>query len=150
VVRFCHDLFSIPPSKLAGYILPVVAPLTILITAWVQQTLTLPKNKLQIFGVSIFVSLMGLAILVAPHVMKTNHDFYFQHIGLISLLGAILTASPWVFLACYKAKRSLFYKRQYLVYWCYVQVFLLQFDCSIRKPILTSYNFSNIYMVIRS
>jgi len=100
--------FSIPPSKLAGYILPVVAPLTILITAWVQQTLTLPKNKLQIFGVSIFVSLMGLAILVAPHVMKTNHDFYFQHIGLISLLGAILTASPWVFLACYKAKKISF------------------------------------------
>lgn len=97
--------FSIPPSKLAGYILPVVAPLTILIAAWVQQALDYPKNKFQLLGSTIFVSIIGIAILITPYVIKENHAFYLQHLGIIWSIGTILTLSPWVFLACYKAKK---------------------------------------------
>ncbi|WP_151778176.1 ArnT family glycosyltransferase [Acinetobacter brisouii] len=101
--------FSIPPSKLAGYILPAIAPLTILITAWVQQALIQHKNKLQQLGSFIFITLIGIAILVAPHVIKENHGFYLEHIGFISILGAILIISPWMLFTANKAgKLSLF------------------------------------------
>jgi 4-amino-4-deoxy-L-arabinose transferase-like glycosyltransferase len=100
--------FSIPPSKLAGYILPAIAPLTIFITAWVQQALTQHKNKLQQLGPSIFITFVGIAIAVAPHVIKENHSFYLQHIGFISILGAILLISPWILFAAVKTQKISF------------------------------------------
>lgn len=102
--------FSIPPSKLAGYILPSVAPLTVFIAVWMNHALNHPKNRLQRFGVPIFVSIFGLGILIAPHLIKANHSFYLTHITTINIVGIILCISPWIFATAYRTRKVSFLK----------------------------------------
>ncbi|WP_343595048.1 glycosyltransferase family 39 protein [Acinetobacter sp.] len=100
--------FSIPPSKLAGYILPSVAPLTIFVAVWINRVLVEHKNLLQRIGVPLFISVFGLGILIAPHVIKGNHEFYLAHLTRINIVGIILCISPWLIFAASQAKKISF------------------------------------------
>lgn len=59
--------FSIPPSKLVGYILPATAPLAILIATMVDGVLENQcANKFQIWSPTFFVLIIGIAFATLP------------------------------------------------------------------------------------
>ncbi|EOR06250.1 ArnT family glycosyltransferase [Acinetobacter genomosp. 15BJ] len=98
--------FSIPPSKLAGYILPAVAPIAILLAVAVCSALENPdKNKLQIWGTALFIFVLGLAITLAPHFIKNAHAFYQAHAIQIYSIGAILCIVPFCLMLLFKQKK---------------------------------------------
>jgi len=98
--------FSIPPSKLAGYILPAVPPLAILLAVAVRPLLdNQEKTKLQIWGTAIFMAILGLGMILAPHLIKNNHNFYQLHALKIDLLGAILCIVPFGLMLLFKQKK---------------------------------------------
>lgn len=98
--------FSIPPSKLAGYILPAVAPIAILLAVAVRSALENPdKNKLQIWGTAVFIFVLGLAITLAPHLIKNAHAFYQAHTIQIYSLGAMLCIIPFSLMLLCKHKK---------------------------------------------
>ncbi|ENW80609.1 hypothetical protein F909_01895 [Acinetobacter sp. ANC 3929] len=98
--------FSIPPSKLAGYILPAVPPLAILLAVNVRPILDhLAKSKLQISGPATFIFILGLGISLTPHFMKNNHDFYTSHTIQIYIIGAILCIVPFGLMLLFRLKK---------------------------------------------
>ncbi|ENX33450.1 hypothetical protein F889_02110 [Acinetobacter colistiniresistens] len=98
--------FSIPPSKLAGYILPAVAPMAILLAVAVRAALQNPeKNRLQVWGTAVFIFVLGLAITLAPHFIKNAHAFYQAHAIQIYIVGAILCIVPFALGWLFKQKK---------------------------------------------
>ena len=62
--------FSIPPSKLAGYILPAVPPLAIFLALVMNKVLESSyKTKLQIWGTPVFIYTIGALLIVLPLVL---------------------------------------------------------------------------------
>ncbi|WP_288401001.1 glycosyltransferase family 39 protein [uncultured Acinetobacter sp.] len=98
--------FSIPPSKLAGYILPVVAPLAILLAVTISPILDkIDKSKLQIWGTAVFIFILGFGIILTPHIIKNNHDFYMNHAIQIYVIGTILCITPFSLMLLFKQKK---------------------------------------------
>ena len=68
--------FSIPPSKLAGYILPAVPPLAIFLALVINKVLESSyKTKLQIWGTPVFIILLGIGIAATPRFIRANQPF---------------------------------------------------------------------------
>ena len=107
--------FSIPPSKLAGYILPAVPPLTILLAICIDQVLEkTQKNALQTFGIAIFTSIMSIGIALIPHIIKNNHLFYTQHAIEIYSVAAVLGIFPLLCLGLYKTGKIAYFSYIFL------------------------------------
>ncbi|WP_336041576.1 glycosyltransferase family 39 protein [Acinetobacter dispersus] len=98
--------FSIPPSKLAGYILPAVPPLAILLAVTVRPILdNFDKSKLQIWGPATFIFILGLGIILVPHFIKNNHAFYTSHAIQIYMIGTTLCIVPFSLMLLFKLKK---------------------------------------------
>ncbi len=69
--------FSIPPSKLAGYILPSIAPFTIIFALITNHAIERNKfNKFQVYALPILLFTLACALIIAPFTMHKNIDFY--------------------------------------------------------------------------
>lgn len=68
--------FSIPPSKLAGYILPAVPPLAIFFALVMNKVLeSSNKTRLQTWGIPVFTILVGIGVSATPHFIRAHQPF---------------------------------------------------------------------------
>jgi 4-amino-4-deoxy-L-arabinose transferase-like glycosyltransferase len=94
--------FSIPPSKLAGYILPVVPPLAIYIAMVLHNIhhasskLTIDREQLKSWSGLILVGLIAISLLVLPYIRPTasqlSGDELIQLFGLAMVLAISVVA----------------------------------------------------------
>ena len=69
--------FSIPPSKLAGYILPSIAPFTVIFALITNHVIERDKiNKWQIYALPALIFTLASALIIVPFTMHKNIDFY--------------------------------------------------------------------------
>lgn len=93
----CIVFFSIPPSKLAGYILPATPPLAVLLAVALGQ-LSGANNKpgwIQRWGVVIFLALLAIFLLVSPGTnvySRAQQQNMHLGVGLGIVLAAIVLA----------------------------------------------------------
>lgn len=98
--------FSIPPSKLAGYILPAVPPLAIFLALVINKVLESSyKTKLQIWGTPVFIILLGIGIAVTPRFIRANQPFFQHEAVFIYTIGALLIVLPLVLVWLYKKQK---------------------------------------------
>ena len=101
--------FSIPPSKLAGYILPAVPPLAIFLALVINQVIESNyKTKLQVWGLPIFIILVGIGITATPHFIRAHQPFFQNQALFIYTIGALLIVLPLALVGLYK-KQTLNY-----------------------------------------
>lgn len=87
--------FSIPPSKLAGYILPAVPPLAVFLALVINQVIESDyKTKLQVWGLPIFIMLVGIGITATPHFIRAHQPFFQNQALFIYTIGALLIVLP--------------------------------------------------------
>lgn len=80
--------FSIPPSKLAGYILPATPPLAVFIAIMVDRVLTSNKiNRFQTWATPVLVLIVGLAFMILPFTARPK-DLVYVNITALYTLGA--------------------------------------------------------------
>ena len=101
--------FSIPPSKLAGYILPVVAPLAILLACGLYQLQQQDCfNRLQRWGTPIFVLIFAIVIITLPLFQTDLADLYATHaMTLYGISFALILLIALLSLHFYQAKIQL-------------------------------------------
>lgn len=98
--------FSIPPSKLAGYILPAVPPLAVFLALVINQVLKSDhKTKLQVWGLPIFIMLVGIGIAATPHFMRVHQPFFQNQAIFIYIIGALLVVLPLALVWLYKTQK---------------------------------------------
>lgn len=98
--------FSIPPSKLAGYILPAVPPLAIFLALVINKVLESDyKTKLQIWGLPIFIMLVGISIAATPHFIRAHQPFFQNQALFIYTIGALLIVLPLALVWLYKKQK---------------------------------------------
>lgn len=99
--------FSIPPSKLAGYILPVIAPLIILIATFTFYNTHQIKSKLQVYAVPIllFFSISSLAL---TPIFKKNNPFIQNQQWAIWITTTALICVLSILIILYKNRRLTF------------------------------------------
>lgn len=98
--------FSIPPSKLAGYILPAVPPLAVFLALVINQALENEyKTKLQVWGLPIFIMLVGIGIAATPHFMRAHQPFFQNQAIFIYIIGLLLVVLPLVLVWLYKTQK---------------------------------------------
>lgn len=69
--------FSIPPSKLAGYILPSIAPFTVIFALMTNHVIQSNKfSKFQIYAFPVLLIALACILIAAPFTMHRNIDFY--------------------------------------------------------------------------
>ncbi|MEI2511560.1 glycosyltransferase family 39 protein [Acinetobacter soli] len=92
--------FSIPPSKLAGYILPALTPLIILCAvAFEKSTLnTLQLTRMQKYAPAAFVCLLGFVLAATLYFIPLDFNLSSVQKWQITLLAALLVYSPLLFL----------------------------------------------------
>lgn len=85
--------FSIPKAKIVGYILPVVPAIALLTGHWLSQSSRwfARKTHLALIGFSIVISLMAIALLIAPWVSPQTKPalLTFSILGVLLLLGVL-------------------------------------------------------------
>lgn len=110
--------FSIPPSKLAGYILPAVPPLAVFLALVINQVLESEyKTKLQVWGLPIFIMLVGIGITATPHFMRAHQPFFQNQAVFIYAIGTLLIVLPLTLIW--------FYKKQKINYLNYIFISLI-------------------------
>ncbi len=98
--------FSIPPSKLAGYILPAVPPLAVFLALVINQALESEyKTKLQVWGLPILIMLVGIGIAATPHFMRAHQPFFQNQAVFIYIIGALLVVLPLALVWLYKKQK---------------------------------------------
>jgi len=98
--------FSIPPSKLAGYILPAVPPLAIFLALVINQVIESDyKTKLQVWGLPIFIMLVGIGITATPHFIRAHQPFFQNQALFIYTIGALLIVLPLALVWLYKKQK---------------------------------------------
>lgn len=98
--------FSIPPSKLAGYILPAVPPLAVFLALVINQVIESDyKTKLQVWGLPIFIILVGIGITATPHFIRAHQPFFQNQAIFIYTIGALLIVLPLALLLLYKNQK---------------------------------------------
>lgn len=98
--------FSIPPSKLAGYILPAVPPLAIFLALVINQVIKSDyKTKLQVWGLPIFIMLVGIGITATPHFIRAHQPFFQNQALFIYTIGALLIVLPLALVWLYKNQK---------------------------------------------
>ncbi|WP_198079525.1 ArnT family glycosyltransferase [Acinetobacter calcoaceticus] len=98
--------FSIPPSKLAGYILPAVPPLAIFLALVINQVIESDyKTKLQVWGLPIFIMLVGIGITATPHFIRAHQPFFQNQALFIYTIGALLIVLPLALVWLYKNQK---------------------------------------------
>ena len=92
--------FSIPPSKLAGYILPALIPLIILCAvAFEKSTLnTQQLTRMQKYAPAAFVCLLGFVLAATLYFIPLDFNLSSVQKWQITLLAALLVYSPLLFL----------------------------------------------------
>ncbi|WP_445116250.1 GtrA family protein [Acinetobacter sp. WZC-1] len=110
--------FSIPPSKLAGYILPAVPPLAVCMAVMISCVLMQPdKNRLQVYGIAVFLLILGTGIALTPQLAGSKQAFYLQQSSQIYAVAAVLICLPLILLWRYQHKK--------LEYFSYVFICLI-------------------------
>jgi 4-amino-4-deoxy-L-arabinose transferase-like glycosyltransferase len=100
--------FSIPPSKLAGYILPATPPLAVFIAIMVDRVLTSNKiNRFQTWATPVLVLVVGLAFISLPFTARPKNLLYVNITALYSLGAGILISS--ILLIFYYLKQRISY-----------------------------------------
>ena len=100
--------FSIPPSKLAGYILPATPPLAVFIAIMVDRVLTSNKiNRFQTWATPILVLVVGVAFISLPFTARPKNLLYVNITALYSLGAGILIFS--ILLIFYYLKQRISY-----------------------------------------
>ena len=100
--------FSIPPSKLAGYILPATPPLAVFIAIMVDRVLTSNKiNRFQTWATPVLVLVVGVAFISLPFTARPKNLLYVNITALYSLGAGILIFS--VLLIFYYLKQRISY-----------------------------------------
>ncbi len=96
----CIIFFSIPPSKLAGYILPATAPLAILIAATINQINSGYKlAAVQRWGAIVFLAVFAIFLLIAPFIhVYSKTQSQSAHFSLMIGLFLILIVSILIYL----------------------------------------------------
>jgi len=98
--------FSIPPSKLAGYILPAVPPLATFLALVINQVIESDyKTKLQVWGLPIFTILVGIGITATPHFIRAHQPFFQNQALFIYTIGALLIVLPLALVWLYKNQK---------------------------------------------
>lgn len=98
--------FSIPPSKLAGYILPAVPPLAVFLALVINKVLESEyKTKLQVWGLPIFIMLVGIGIAATPHFMRAHQPFFQNQAVFIYIIGLVLVVLPLALVWLYKKQK---------------------------------------------
>ncbi|MGU3311175.1 ArnT family glycosyltransferase [Acinetobacter sp. M5A5_2a] len=98
--------FSIPPSKLAGYILPAVPPLAVFLALVINQVIESDyKTKLQVWGLPIFIMLVGIGIAATPHFIRAHQPFFQNQALFIYTIGALLIVLPLALVWLYKNQK---------------------------------------------
>lgn len=101
--------FSIPPSKLAGYILPATAPLAVLIAIMVDRSLSSnTMNRFQIWATPILILIVGLAFMMLPLIARPKDLLYVNITALYSLGAGILIFSILLIFGYIKQQLSYF------------------------------------------
>ncbi|WP_336984377.1 glycosyltransferase family 39 protein [Acinetobacter soli] len=92
--------FSIPPSKLAGYILPALTPLIILCAvAFEKSTLnTQQLTRMQKYAPAAFVCLLGFVLAATLYFIPLDFNLSSVQKWQITLMAALLMYSPLLFL----------------------------------------------------
>ncbi|WP_288391502.1 glycosyltransferase family 39 protein [uncultured Acinetobacter sp.] len=92
--------FSIPPSKLAGYILPALIPLIILCAvAFEKSTLnTQQLTRMQKYAPAAFVCLLGFVLAATLYFIPLDFNLSSVQKWQITLMAALLVYSPLLFL----------------------------------------------------
>ncbi|ENV57041.1 hypothetical protein F951_01381 [Acinetobacter soli CIP 110264] len=92
--------FSIPPSKLAGYILPALTPLIILCAvAFEKSTLnTQQLTRMQKYAPAAFVGLLGFVLAATLYFIPLDFNLSSVQKWQIILMAALLVYSPLLFL----------------------------------------------------
>lgn len=92
--------FSIPPSKLAGYILPALTPLIILCAvAFEKSTLnTQQLTRMQKYAPAAFVGLLGFVLAATLYFIPLDFNLSSVQKWQITLMAALLVYSPLLFL----------------------------------------------------
>ncbi|MDI3379256.1 glycosyltransferase family 39 protein [Acinetobacter sp. V89_7] len=92
--------FSIPPSKLAGYILPALTPLIILCSvAFEKSTLnTQQLTRMQKYAPAAFVGLLGFVLAATLYFIPLDFNLSSVQKWQITLMAALLVYSPLLFL----------------------------------------------------
>lgn len=100
--------FSIPPSKLAGYILPAKPPLAVFIAIMVDRVLTSNKiNRFQTWATPVLVLVVGVAFISLPFTARPKNLLYVNITALYSLGAGILIFS--ILLIFYYLKQRISY-----------------------------------------
>ena len=100
--------FSIPPSKLAGYILPATPPLAVFIAIMVDRVLTSNKiNRFQTWATPVLVLVVGVVFISLPFTAKPKNLLYVNITALYSLGAGILIFS--ILLIFYYLKQRISY-----------------------------------------
>lgn len=98
--------FSIPPSKLAGYILPAVPPLAVFLALVINHVIESDyKTKLQVWGLPIFIMLVGIGIAATPHFIHAHQPFFQNQAVFIYIIGALLVMLPLALVWLYKTQK---------------------------------------------
>jgi len=98
--------FSIPPSKLAGYILPAVPPLAIFLALVINQVIKSDyKTKLQVWSLPIFIMLVGIGITATPHFIRAHQPFFQSQALFIYIIGTLLIVLPLALVWLYKKQK---------------------------------------------
>ncbi|WP_314340966.1 hypothetical protein [Acinetobacter guillouiae] len=90
--------FSIPPSKLAGYILPSIAPFTMIFALMTNRIIEENKlSKFQVYALPTLLFVLASSLVVAPFTMHRDIGFYsaeknqiFAVAGIVMILCGIL------------------------------------------------------------
>ncbi|ESK40780.1 hypothetical protein P256_01235 [Acinetobacter nectaris CIP 110549] len=100
--------FSIPPSKLAGYILPIMAPLIILIASYTAYNLeNLKRNKLQVYALPVLLFTCFCALVIFS-LTKKHIPFIQTQQTAIWLTTAILAGVLVLLIASYRRHKLSF------------------------------------------
>ncbi|MCG6037182.1 glycosyltransferase family 39 protein [Acinetobacter baumannii] len=98
--------FSIPPSKLAGYILPAVPPLAVFLALVINHVIKSDyKTKLQVWGLPIFIMFVGIGIAATPHFIHAHQPFFQNQAVFIYIIGALLVMLPLALVWLYKKQK---------------------------------------------
>lgn len=99
--------FSIPPSKLAGYILPAIAPLTIICSVWLEQSLknTISLTRVQKYGPATFLIILGSVLASTLHLIKLDFVLSSTQQFQIIFMTSMLIIIPLVLLRLFNHRK---------------------------------------------
>ncbi len=100
-ILFTLLFFSLPASKIVGYILPIFPPLALVIAHDIVQTRD-KLSRLPALLSLLLLSLMGLAFIIAPHIIHVHVSTL-----VVNVVGLILLLLSGIGVYCYYHKKSI-------------------------------------------